>query len=140
MFFLGMLFRRSLMFVSKARAYPSKALFWCSTLGYVPGFTHKHWSKWEMPARDKHYSLLWTLINYDRKKFSNIGSCGLYYKRITIINDDSSVINKSHLLLTDDARVIIYYCNMLIKQAIGVDLMELFCVIFLTLFVNWAIL
>jgi hypothetical protein len=36
-----------------------------------------------------------------------------------IINDDSRVINKLEASLTDDARVIIYNCHMLIAQATG---------------------
>jgi hypothetical protein len=43
--------------------------------------------------------------------------CGLYYKPITIINDDSSVINKLETSLIDDARVIIYDHHMFIVQA-----------------------
>ncbi len=35
-------FQPSKMLVSKDRADPSKALFRCSTLGWVPGLTHKH--------------------------------------------------------------------------------------------------
>jgi hypothetical protein len=35
-------------------------------------------------------------------------SGSLYYKPITIINDDSSVINKLETLLIDNARVVIY--------------------------------
>jgi hypothetical protein len=38
----GKTFQHSLMFVSKARAYPNEALFRCSTLGMTPGLTHKH--------------------------------------------------------------------------------------------------
>jgi hypothetical protein len=38
---------------------------------------------------------------------------------MTIINDDSRVINKLEALLTDDARVIIYDRRMFIVQAIG---------------------
>jgi hypothetical protein len=34
---------------------------------------------------------------------------GLYYKHITIINDDSSIINKWRNSFTDDTRIIIYY-------------------------------
>ncbi len=34
--------------------------------------------------------------------------CGLYYNHITIINYDSSIVNKFGASLTDDARVIIY--------------------------------
>jgi hypothetical protein len=42
--------------------------------------------------------------------------CGLYYKPMTIVNDDSRVINKLETLLTDDARVIIYDHHMFIVQ------------------------
>ncbi len=44
---------------------------------------------------------------------------GLFYKLMTIINDDSRVINKLEASLTDDARVIIYNCHMFIVQATG---------------------
>ncbi len=44
-------------------------------------------------------------------------SCGLHYKQFTIINYDPSIINKFGASLTDDARVIIYNCHMLIVQA-----------------------
>jgi hypothetical protein len=36
---------------------------------------------------------------------------GMYYKHITIVNENSSVISKWHLSLTDDARVVIYDCR-----------------------------
>jgi hypothetical protein len=42
---------------------------------------------------------------------------GLYYKPITIVNDDSRVINKLEASLTDDARVVIYNHHMFIVQA-----------------------
>jgi hypothetical protein len=42
---------------------------------------------------------------------------GLYYKPMTIVHDDSRVINKLEASLTDDARVIIYDCHMFIVQA-----------------------
>ncbi len=41
----------------------------------------------------------------------------LYYKDITVVNDDSSIINKFGASLTDAARVIIYNCHMFIEQA-----------------------
>jgi hypothetical protein len=44
-------------------------------------------------------------------------TCGLYYKPMTIINDDSRVINKIEASLTDDTRVIIYDRHMFIVQA-----------------------
>ncbi len=46
--------------------------------------------------------------------------CGLYYKPIMIINDDSAVVNKLETSLTDAARVIIYDRHMFIVQATGV--------------------
>jgi hypothetical protein len=42
---------------------------------------------------------------------------GLYYKPMTIINDDSRVINKLEASLTDNARVVIYDRHMFIVQA-----------------------
>ncbi len=44
---------------------------------------------------------------------------GLYYKHTTIVNYDSSVINKLGALLTDDDRVIIYDRHKFIVQATG---------------------
>ena len=43
--------------------------------------------------------------------------CGLYYKPMTIVNDDSRVITKLETSLTDDARVVIYDRHMFIVQA-----------------------
>ncbi len=37
-----------------------------------------------------------------------VGSGCLYFKYITIVNDDSSIVDKFEASLTDDARVIIY--------------------------------
>ncbi len=45
---------------------------------------------------------------------------GLYYKPMTIINDDLRIVNKLDASLTDDARVIIYDRHMFIVQATGV--------------------
>jgi hypothetical protein len=41
----------------------------------------------------------------------------LYYKHFTIVNDDSGIINKGWVSLTDDTKLIIYDCNMFIIQA-----------------------
>ncbi len=46
-----------------------------------------------------------------------LGTSVLYYKPMTIINDDSRVINKLEASLTDDARVVIYNRHMFIVQA-----------------------
>ncbi len=48
-----------------------------------------------------------------------VKTCGLYYKLMTIVNDDSWVINRLEASLTDDARVSIYDCHMFIVQATG---------------------
>ncbi len=42
---------------------------------------------------------------------------GLYYKPVTIVNDNSRVVNKLEASLTDDARVVIYNRHMFIVQA-----------------------
>jgi hypothetical protein len=42
---------------------------------------------------------------------------GLYYKHITIVNYNSSIINKFAASLTDDPRVVIYDRHMFIVQA-----------------------
>ncbi len=68
MFVHGRPFQPSLIFASKTRVYLSEATFRCSILGLSPGFTHKHYGSLEMLARDKHSSLLWTLVNYRCKK------------------------------------------------------------------------
>jgi hypothetical protein len=46
-------------------------------------------------------------------------SCSLYYKRMTIVNDDSRVITKLETSLTDDTRVVIYDHHMFIVQTTG---------------------
>ncbi len=45
---------------------------------------------------------------------------GLYYKHITVVNYDSSVINKCVASLSDDARVVIYDRRVFAVQATGV--------------------
>ncbi len=44
-------------------------------------------------------------------------TCGLYYKPITIVNDDARIIKKLDASLTDNARVVIYNRHMFILQA-----------------------
>ncbi len=47
---------------------------------------------------------------------------GLYYKPMTIVNDDSRVINQLENSLTDDYRVVIYNHHKFTVQAIGCKL------------------
>jgi hypothetical protein len=54
------------MFASKVGAYMSESPFRCSTLGWAPGLTHKHYTRLEKLARDKH--LLRKSVNYGQKK------------------------------------------------------------------------
>ncbi len=73
----------------------------------------------------KHFSLLYG-NNFGQLKFDSTSSCGLYYKHIKIVNDDSSVINKLQVSLTDYTRVIIYNRNLFIIQATGINDINLF--------------
>jgi hypothetical protein len=43
----------------------------------------------------------------------------MYYKHITIKNDDSSIVNMWLESFTDGTKVVIYDCNMFIIQATG---------------------
>ncbi len=45
---------------------------------------------------------------------------------MTIVNDDSRVINKLEASLTDDTRVVIYDRHMFIVQATGLKLLKIF--------------
>jgi hypothetical protein len=51
----------------------------------------------------------------------------MYYKHITIVNYDSSIVNKFEASLTDDARVIIYDRHMFIEQANGFKICSFYC-------------
>ncbi len=56
----------------------------------------------------------------------------LYYKNMTIVNDDLSIISKWSSKLIDNARVIIYDLNMFIILVIGVLILHLinyFCIL-----------
>ncbi len=53
--------------------------------------------------------------------------CGLYYNPMTIINDDSRVVNKLETPLTDDARVVIYDRHMFIVPATSARKWQLVC-------------
>ncbi len=55
-------FQPSLMFTSRVRAYPNEA-----------PFVHKHLTCMERLAKDKHSSLLQTVINYGYKMFYHNG-------------------------------------------------------------------
>jgi hypothetical protein len=50
----------------------------------------------------------------------SLNTCGLYYKPMMVVKDNSGVINKLEASLTDNTRVIIYDCHMFIVQATGI--------------------
>ncbi len=56
-------------------------------------------------------------IGDDYLIYSVCSTSGLYYKPMTIVIDDSRVVNKLEASLTDDNRVVIYGRHMLIVQA-----------------------
>jgi hypothetical protein len=70
-----------------------------------------------MPARNRRSSLFGVVINDEEKSVFNIDTCGLYYKPMTIVSDDSRVANKLEASFTDDARVVLYDHHMFIVQA-----------------------
>jgi hypothetical protein len=42
----------------------------------------------DMLDEEKHASLLGTFVNYRRKEVYTIWPCGIYYKNITIVNEN----------------------------------------------------
>ncbi len=56
-------------------------------------------------------------MSYLKIGLLNEMTCGPYYKPMTIVNDDSWVINKLETSLTDDTIVVIYDHHMFIVQA-----------------------
>jgi len=71
----------------------------------------------EKTSLDKHSSLFPEHQRHKTKTLYNINTCVLYYKHITIINDDSSIVNKWLESLTNDSGVILYDHNVFIIQA-----------------------
>jgi hypothetical protein len=69
------------------------------------------------------YGLFTVTFNQAFSEWSScwdLGStCGLYYKPMMIVNDDSRVINKLETSLADNARVVTYDHHMFIVQATG---------------------
>jgi hypothetical protein len=53
---------------------------------------------------------------------TNVMICVRYHNPITIVNDNSRVVNKLETSLTDDARVLIYDRDMFIVQAPGLPI------------------
>jgi len=72
MFVPGKPFKPSLMFVGQAGAYPSEAPFsFFTRVG--SGLTHKHLTRLEKLAEDKHSRLLHKFVNYGQKSFITLG-------------------------------------------------------------------
>ena len=60
----------------------------------------------------------WWIEPKDNLSIKNVIS-GQYYKHVTIVNGDSSTVSKLSSKLIDDARAVIYDCNMFIIQVTG---------------------
>ena len=74
----------------------------CSSLGQAPGLTHKHQTRLERLARDKHSSLLQKSVNYGSNFFivqAPVGFCYLLCKLKTVIFDHGCLILAMPLLL-----------------------------------------
>ncbi len=81
----GKLLQPSLMFACKPEAYPSEALFKYSAIGWPPGLTHKHLTRLEMHAGDKHSSLLHKFVNYgpwSASRFGNAKHSSLFLQKV----------------------------------------------------------
>ncbi len=108
-------FQPSLMFVGKARSLPeSGVLFGCSTqVGY--SLTHKHQSRLERLARDKHSSLLRTFVNYGRKKFYNVDPMGPnVIKLFTVVIYRHSMVIQSFCVIKQ--HYLGNYCRMAVND------------------------
>ncbi len=73
----------------------------------------------ERLAGNKHSSFLGPSLVKKKIRVVKARPCGLYYKPMTIINDDARVVNKLEASFTDDARVVIYDRHMFIVEATG---------------------
>ncbi len=61
-------------------------------------------------------------VIYTRNRFiaqATDAISGLYFKHVTIVNDDSSIVSKWSFKLTDNFRGVIYTRNRFIAQATG---------------------
>ncbi len=74
-----------------------------------------HFEKFLLPK-------LWTKRKPTGQELGRVfNPSGLYYKHVTIVNDNSSVISKGSFKLSDDARVVIYDCHRFIIQVTDVS-------------------
>jgi hypothetical protein len=99
--------------------YPRRKHLKGPSIGLAPALPSNSKTRLERVSKGKPSSLLDLVISDEEKRFYNIDTCGLYYKLMLIINDESRVINKLEASLTDYARVIIHNCHMFIVQATG---------------------
>jgi hypothetical protein len=68
------------MFVDEARSLPQSGTPERGFTLVGSGLTHKHWTRLEKLARDKHSIILRKSINYGQKKFYNIGPRSQFFK------------------------------------------------------------
>jgi hypothetical protein len=75
------------------------------------------WVKTASPANKTQLNLLLNLDKFNVPSVNETAFSGLCYKPITIIDNDSSIVNKHETSLIDDARVVIYDRHMFKVQA-----------------------
>ncbi len=95
-----------------------------SGLTWVKQHFISHLIAWKYVVRTNALAYLPWVSVAKEKKFCKIGSCGLYYKHLTIVNNDSSVISKWNFKLIDNPRVVIYDHHRFIIQATGYSLLK----------------
>ncbi len=85
MFVPGKLFQSTLTFVGKAGAYPRVEHLKGASLRLAPDLSHKHLTRLEKLARDKHSSLIRKFVNYGWKKFHNDPGAKYYKSFLSVI-------------------------------------------------------
>jgi hypothetical protein len=73
-------FQPTLMFAHKVRSLPESGVLKRCFTRVGSSLTHKHYIRLEKPIRDKHSSLLRTLLNYSRKKFITLCPAIIFIK------------------------------------------------------------
>ncbi len=84
-------FQPCLMLAGMAGAYPSEFF----QVIHAPSLTHKHQTRLERLAKDKHSSLLRKSVNYGRNNFYDKGPWALCYKTVFFHNLCMFVISQS---------------------------------------------
>ncbi len=86
-------------------------------LTWIWNLENLHYLNFSFAKHSTHFQLLG--LEVDKIELKILEICGLYYKHVMIVNDDSSIVSKWGFKLIDDPRVIIYDRHRFIIQATG---------------------